>query len=310
MKAVRRSRAGIHVAEIEPPGEPKPGHIAIAVHAASISKADYTKKPARGGSIAGSDAAGIVKAVGAGVDHIKIGDRVCAATEGLEGGLAETAIAPAKWTALIPESMDFAQAAALPSAGVTALAAIQKAPKSEGARVLVCGASGGVGQYATAFAKASRAEVIAACSERNKDVALAAGADQFVDYAPGLSALASRSIDAILAINGSFPAREYNRILKPGGTLVLVGADSLRPGALALPFNGKHLKAGLFFSIIGKGGLQQAVELVSRCGFVPAMDIAHGFDAAAEALKALDHTHPRGKIVAILEDEPKNVGAQ
>lgn len=301
MKAIRRSPLGVDVTEMPEPGKPGRGKIAIKVHAASINRADYAKKAPRNGVIAGSDVAGIIEAIGEGVEGFAVGDRVCAVAENLQGGLAETAIANARWTAHLPAQMSFAEGAALPSAGVTALAAVRKSQAGAASHVLICGASGGVGQYATALAKATGATVTAACSARNETVARAAGADAFVDYANGLDGIAPGSFDAMLAVNGSFPISICSRILKPKGAYVLVGADSLQPAALTVPLRGRRLKAATFFSLIGKDGLQQTVDEVARCGFIPSMALVHGFEEAASTLQALEHTHPQGKIVAVFE---------
>lgn len=299
MKAIRRSPLGIDVIETPEPSGPGREEIAINIYAASINRADYAKKPPRDGVIPGSDAAGVVSAIGKDVEGFSIGDRVCAVTKNLKGSLAERAISSAEWTAHLPDQMSFTQGAALPSAGVTALAAVRKSQIKPAFRVLVCGASGGVGQYATALSKATGAHVTAACSERSKTVALAAGADAFVDYSNKLEDIAPNRFDVILAINGSFPVGTYNRILKEKGAYVLIGTDSLQPAALTLPMRGKRLKAATFFSLINKNGLQEAVDAVSRSGFVPTMDLAHGFEEAAEALRGLSHTHPKGKVVAV-----------
>lgn len=158
-----------------------------------------------------------------------------------------------------------------------------------------------MGQYATALAKATGATVTAACSARNEALARAAGADSFTDYANGLEDIASSSFDAMLAVNGSFPVSTCSRILKPKGTYILVGADSLQPAALTLPLRGRRLKTATFISFIGKDGLQQTVDEVARCGFVPSMVLVHSFEEAAGAFQALEHTHPQGKIVAVFE---------
>ena len=301
MRAIERNRSGISVVDVPRPARPKRGEILIEVYSASLNRADYATRPPAGGAIAGSDVAGIVSEIGEGVTGVSVGDRVCAVAKGLKGGFAEAAIADAAWTARLPKSIDFAQGAAIPSAGVTALAAVHKVPSCSGARVLICGASGGVGQYATAFAKKKGAVVTAACSAKNEAVAWAAGADSFIDYGEGLGGIEADSFDATIAVNGSFPARDYCRVLKPGGTHVLVGADSLRPATLTLPLRRRRLKAGLFFSLIGHDGLRQAVELVERSGFVPTMDVVDGFDGAVRALESLEHAHPRGKVVAVLK---------
>lgn len=178
MKGLLKSKAGMHAAEVDDASAPAKRQILIEVKAASFNRADYHAGPLMAKErVVSSDVAGIVRAVGEDVREFAVGDRACAVTSHLNGGFAGYAIADEKWAAHLPGNMDFVEGAAIPSAGVTALAAVEKAWCSDSADVLVCGASGGVGQYAVALAKAAGAHVIATCSASNLDAPRAADAD-------------------------------------------------------------------------------------------------------------------------------------
>lgn len=298
-----KSKAGMHATEVDDAGAPAKRQILIEVKAASFNRADYNASPLMAKErVVGSDVAGIVSAVGEDVREFAVGDRVCAVTSHLNGGFAEYAIADEKWVAHLPGNMGFVEGAAIPSAGVTALAAVEKARCSDGADVFVCGASGGVGQYAVALAKAAGAHVAAACSASNLDVPRAAGADAVFDYSDGLGDVPSNGFDALLMVNGVHKSKDCVRVLRSGGRLVLVGADALRPSILSIPFQGRKLSAATFFAIIGKDGLQRAVDTISAAGFRPTIEEYEGFEGAERALNDLETRHPSGKIVVKLGD--------
>lgn len=303
LKGLLKSKTGIHVVEIDDVSVPAKRQILIEVKAASFNRADYYAGSLMAKEhVVGSDVAGIVRAVGEDVREFAVGDRVCAVTSHLNGGLAEYAIADEKWTARLPGNIDFVEGAAIPSAGVTALAAVEKARCSDGADVFVCGASGGVGQYAVALAKAAGAHVAAACSASNLDVPRTAGADAVFDYSNGLGDVPSNGFDAVLLVNGVHRSKDCARVLRSGGRLVLVGADALRPSILSIPFQGRKLSAATFFAIIGKDGLRRAVDVVSAAGFRPTIEEYKGFEGAERALSDLETRHPSGKIVVTLGD--------
>ncbi len=185
MKAVIHTRYGtpdvLELAEIEKP-TPKPGEALVKIHAASLNAYDWHMLTAdiflvrlMGGGLnkpknpgLGADIAGVVEAVGEGVQQLKAGDRVfgdIAASGG--GGCAEYAAAPEKLLAPMPANLSFEQAAAVPMAGITALQGLRDVGQIKpGQKVLVQGASGGVGTFALQIAKALGAEVTAVCSPR------------------------------------------------------------------------------------------------------------------------------------------------
>ncbi len=300
MRAVAKDKAGTCGAvEVAVP-QPKPGEVLIRVRAISVNHGDWASgKPLRVGSpgkrssVMCSDAAGVVMACGQGVSGFEPGDEVCAATVGLKGAFAEYAVAKQSWCAHKPQTMSWELAAAVPSVGVTALAAVEKGGVG---KTLVVGASGGVGQFALALAVQGGGEADAVCSGRNAGNALRLGAGRAYDYARGLGAIEG-SYDTVLAVNGSYPASEYLRFLPRGGSLVLVGFDSLKPSMLAVPMKGRKLRAALFFARVGTGGLQKACDLLASCGDLPDLELVHGFAAGVERLAALADDHPHGKLV-------------
>ncbi len=300
MRAVVKDRHGVCAVADMPVPKPGAGEVLIAVEAASVNRADWaTGKTLRLGEPTGklsvpcSDVAGVVRACGAGVTGFKPGDAVCAETKGFGGGLAEYALAREAWCAHLSQGMGWELASAIPTAGVTGLAT---AEKLSGGRALVVGAGGGVGQFALAFAAQAGCETYAVCGRAGMADALALGACQAFDYAAGLGQVCG-PFDAVVAVNGRYPTREYLRLLAPGGSIVLVGAESLSPSMLLAPLKGARLRVATFFSRIGKGGLQQACDLVASSGVEPRMERVEGLDAGLARLVGLPQEHPHGKLV-------------
>ena len=309
-----RGTCGIVEVPVPSPGR---GEVLIRVRAASVNHADWAGgatlhpgEPGRRRSVMCSDVAGVVEGCGAGVTGFRPGDEVCAATVGLKGALAEYAVAKESWCARKPQGLSWELAAAVPSAGVTALAAVEKVGRAGdgagdpgravgGAAVagdlLVVGASGGVGQFALALA-GQRAAVDAVCGSRAVADAARLGARHAYDYHDGLRAVQG-TYDSVLAVNGVYPLDDYLRLIKPGGSLVLVGLDSLRPSVLLAPAKGAKLRVALFFSAIGKGGLQRACDLLATASETPTLEVVPGLAAGVDRLARLATDHPRGKLV-------------
>ena len=276
MRALVRKNGGYACEERANP-QPGKGQLLVRVAYCALNRADFAGESLlTKGKVVGSDVAGTVVSCGAGVRGFEPGDTVCGVTPGLAGGAAGLAVLDARWATPVPERMPLEEAAALPSAGVTAYAALRKVgaptgtdglPGLAGLRLLVCGASGGVGQYAVLLATALGAEVTAACSARNFEMARACGARSVADYGKGaLASVADGSVDAVIGVNGRVPAREFSRMLRSGGTFVLLGTSLASPGVLALPLRGNRLKVALFFSQIGKGTLSQVARVMAGSG--------------------------------------------
>ena len=315
MRAVAKDgRGACGIVEVPVPS-PGRGEVLIRVRAASVNHADWAGgatlrpgEPSRRRSVMCSDVAGVVEGCGAGVTGFRPGDEVCAATVGLKGALAEYAVAKESWCARKPQGLSWELAAAVPSAGVTALAAVEKVggagdgagdPGGDGA-VLVVGASGGVGQFALALAAPRAAAVDAVCSSRAAADATRLGARHAYDYHHGLRAVQG-TYDSVLAVNGVYPSDDYLRLIKPGGSLVLVGLDSLRPSVLLAPAKGAKLRVALFFSAIGKGGLQRACDLLATASETPTLEVVPGLAAGVDRLARLATDNPRGKLVITVE---------
>ena len=313
-----RGTCGIVEVPVPSPGR---GEVLIRVRAASVNHADWTGgaslrpgEPGRRRSVMCSDVAGVVEGCGAGVTGFKPGDKVCAVAVGLKGALAEYAVAKQSWCAHKPQGLSWELAAAVPSAGVTALAAVEKAdgavagagdPGGAGAGaavagdLLVVGASGGVGQFALALA-GQRAAVDAVCGSRAVADAQRLGARYAYDYHHGLRAVQG-AYDSVLAVNGVYPLDDYLRLIKPGGSLVLVGFDSLRPSVLLAPAKGAKLRVALFFSAISKGGLQRVCDLLAAASEVPTLEVVPGLAVGVDRLARLATDRPRGKLVITVE---------
>ena len=312
MRAVAKDgRGACGIVEVPVPS-PGRGEVLIRVRAASVNHADWAGgaslhpgEPGRRRSVMCSDVAGVVEGCGAGVTGFKPGDKVCAVAVGLKGALAEYAVAKESWCAHRPQGLSWELAAAVPSAGVTALAAVEKAGRAGGGAavagdLLVVGASGGVGQFALALAGQRAAAVDAVCGSKAVADAQRLGARYAYDYHHGLRAVQG-TYDSVLAVNGVYPLDDYLRLIKPGGSLVLVGLDSLRPSVLLAPAKGAKLRVALFFSAIGKGGLQRACDLLAAASEAPTLEVVPGLAAGVDRLARLATDHPRGKLVITVE---------
>lgn len=305
MRAVVKDKTGAcGVVEAFIP-RPKAGELLIRVKAVSVNHGDWAKgaplhrgEPGRRHSIMCSDVAGIVEDCGAKVNGFKPGDEVCAVTLGLKGALAEYAVVKQAWCSHKPQDMSWELAASLPSAGVTALAAVEMIP-SKCSRTLVVGASGGVGQFAVALACQRVCAVDAVCGNRGAVDAKRLGACHAYDYREGLLAVQG-TYDCILAVNGVYPAGDYLRLIKPGGSLVLVGLDSLKPSMLIAFVKGIKLRVALFFASIGKGGLQKTCDLLAAADEIPSIEVVSGLNAGVKRLVTLADDHPRGKLVVTI----------
>ena len=305
MRAVVKDKTGAcGVVEAFIP-RPKARELLIRVKAVSVNHGDWAKgaplhrgEPGRRHSIMCSDVAGIVEDCGAKVNGFKAGDEVCAVTLGLKGALAEYAVVKQAWCSHKPQDISWELAASLPSAGVTALAAVEKIP-SKCSRALVVGASGGVGQFALTLAAQGSFEVDVVCGNRSFAAAKRLGASYAFDYAQGLDSI-PHTYDAILAVNGVYPAGDYLRLIKPGGSLVLVGLDSLKPSMLIAFVKGIKLRVALFFASIGKGGLQKTCDLLAAADEIPSIEVVSGLNAGVKRLVTLADDHPRGKLVVTI----------
>ena len=255
----------------------------------------------------GVDFAGVVEAVGPDAKRFGVGDRVFG---GVDGAFAEYVLASEAGTiAAIPDDVAFEQAAALPVAAVTALQALRdRGEVGPGDKVLINGASGGVGTYAVQIAKAMGAEVHGVCSTRNVELVQSLGADRVFDYRNEDYTESDERYDVIVDMVGNHSVGSNQRMLKPDGRLVIVGgpkgdwiAPFIRPlGALLRsPFTGKQLS--MMLARLQTEDLEHLAAMVAESKVTPVLDYAFPLEEAADAIRYSETGRARGKILILME---------
>lgn len=315
-----------------PKPTPRDDEVLVKVHAAAVNYADWvllTGKPflvrLMGGGllkpknkILGADIAGQVEAVGRNVEQFQPGDEVFGGISGRGfGGFAEYACSNENILALKPANISFEEAAAVHLAALTALQGIRDKGKIQrGQKVLINGASGGVGTFAVQIAKSFGAEVTAVCSTSKLDVARSIGADQVIDYSKEDFTQTGQHYDLILAANGYHPLLDYKRALSPGGIYVCTGGSmaqifkSLLLGPLismtgSLPGGPTGKKMGNAAMKSNKKDLVFMKDLLEAGKVVPVIDRRYPLTDVAEALRYLGEGHARGKVVITVEHNNK-----
>ncbi len=247
----------------------------------------------------GADIAGRVEAVGRNVTQFQPGDEVFGMTQ---GGFAEYACAPENTLALKPSNLSFEEAAAIPMAAITALQGLRDTGQIQpGQKVLINGASGGVGTFAVQIAKSFGAEVTAVCSTRNLEMARSIGADHVIDYTKENFTRTGQQYDLIFAANGYHSLAAYKRALTPRGIYVMAGGtmaqifQAMLMGSWMSETGGK--KMGAVMAKRNQKDLAFLKELVEAGKVVPVIDRRYPFSEAAEALRYLGQGHARGKVV-------------
>lgn len=208
--------------------EPKDDEVLIKVHAAGVNPADWKIRDGLGEKfglklpvVLGCEIAGTIEEVGTGVQNFKPGDAVYAFLGSVTGGYAEYAIAKAGEIAPKPESLDFENAAAIPVGALTAWRAMfEMANLTSGQRILITGASGGVGSMAVQLAKAKGAFVIGTASGRNEEFVKSLGADEFIDYTKQDFADVVKETDVVFDTVGGDTLERAFQTVKNGGFLV------------------------------------------------------------------------------------------
>ncbi len=294
---------------------PKPGEVRVRIHAASLNAADWhllradpffvrfmfglTRPSKLKGP--GGDMAGVVDALGEGVTTWKVGDAVIADLfKSNFGGCADYTCLPADQLAKKPANMSFEEAATLPLAGGTAVAALRElgAVKS-GDRVLLYGASGGVGIFAIQVAKALGAQVVAVCSAGKAAQARELGADEVLDYVKDDFAAAG-PYDVIIALNGYQPIRRYRDALKPGGRYYMVGGQG-KQMAEAIFLGPWVAKKGQKLGFVDTKPTTERLEYLSaqaEAGKLKTLiDKVYPLEETPQALAHLEEGHAKGKIV-------------
>lgn len=315
MKAVVfRKYGGIEVLEHAelPQSTPAPGKILIRVAAAGVNPSDALF---RSGAlkmflrlkmpfIPGLDVAGIVENAGDSASRFKPGERVYAMLPNTEmGGYAEYALVDAESIAPIPTHLSFAQAAVVPCAALTALQALRdKAKLKAGDRVLVNGASGGVGSFAVQIARAMGAHVTGVTSKANLEFVRQLGASAVVDYTAGDVTQSEQRFDVIFDAVGMVPFARWKRILNVGGVAVTVNPILGSPLARWMArFNGGGRRwESLLVKPLGTD-LKQLNTWLESGVVCPIIESYYPLEAVAEAHRRIESKRTRGKLVLIVD---------
>jgi NADPH:quinone reductase-like Zn-dependent oxidoreductase len=303
----------LQLKEVEIPA-PKDGEVLVKVHAASVNALDWHLMHGKpflvrvGGGLRkpkdprlGADLAGRVEAVGSQVTQFQPGDDVFGI---YTGGFAEYVAVPETKLELKPVQSSFEEAAAAGVAAITALQGLRDAGHIHaGQRVLVNGASGGVGTFAVQIAKAFGAEVTAVCSTGNVDTARSIGADHVIDYTRADFTRSGQQYDLILDVAGNRSVSDYKRALGPHGTCVIVGFSSLTRllGHMVLgPVMSKLGNRRIGLMGVAKPNRQDLArirELLESGKVVPVIERRYPLRETAEAIRYVEAGHARGKVV-------------
>jgi NADPH:quinone reductase-like Zn-dependent oxidoreductase len=257
-------------------------------------------------AVPGLDLAGTVVAVGASVTRFVIGDEVYGIGR---GSYAEFAAAREDKVARKPSNLTFEQAAVAPVSGLTAIQAVHDVGHvAAGQRVLIVGASGGVGSYAVQIAKAAGADVTGVSSTAKTDLVRSLGADHVVDYTQEDFADGSKRYDLILDIGGNATLSRLRRALSPRGTLVIVGGEG--GGKLGGGINRQFRALALSMVVRQRltmkvpkenfADLERLTDLIEAGWVTPSIDRAYPLDQAAEAMRHLAAGKARGKIAVTI----------
>lgn len=257
--------------------------------------------------VPGLDVAGVVVATGAAVTRFQPGDEVFGMAKG--GSFAEFAVAREDRLAHKPASMTFEQAAVTAVSGLTALQGLRDAGRiTAGQRVLIIGASGGVGSFAVQLAKSFGAEVTGVCSSSKAEFVSSLGADRVLDYAHDDALSETARYDLILDLGGNTPLSRLRSVLAPNGTLVIAGGENGGPisggmhrqlGAMLLsPFVKQRLT---MLASTGKpDDMATLADLADAGSFTPAIDSSYPLESAADAMRHLVSGEVRGKIAIVV----------
>lgn len=303
---------------------PQEDEVLIQIHAASLNSRDLRMLRANpffmrlmpGGlfrpknKILGADLAGRVEAIGCNVKQFQPGDEVFGYLPSAtgRGTFAEYVCAKENLLALKPANLTFEQAAAIPEAAMTALQGLRDCGNIQPRqKVLINGASGGVGTFAVQIAKAFGAEVTAVCSTRNLDMARSIGADHVIDYTREDFTQNGQRYDLILAVNGYHPISDYLRALSPDGIYVVAGGSMLQLFQAASQGR-RNSKSGSQKTYVAslvqsQKDLVFMKKLLESGKVVPVIDGCYPLSKTAEALRYFEKVHARGKVVIIVEQQ-------
>jgi NADPH:quinone reductase-like Zn-dependent oxidoreductase len=315
MKAAVIEKYGALVVEDVECPEPAAGEVLVRVQASSVNAVDwygFAGRPYVGrllmgvrqpkSSRAGSDFAGVVEAIGSGVDRFAPGDEVY----GAQGGAYAEYVVASDALAAKPENLSFEEAAAVPVAGLSALQGLRDHGKVQpGQRVLINGASGGVGTFAIQIAKALGAEVHAVCSGPNVEQARSLGAERVFDYTREDFARSGERYDVLFDNAGNRSWAAMRRVLDPTGTVVLVGGPRTKRvlgplgHILRVKLASKLASRRAVFFIAKPNGddLTSLRELVEAGQVSPVVEHRYELAEIGDAMRRMGNGHVRGKLV-------------
>jgi NADPH:quinone reductase-like Zn-dependent oxidoreductase len=262
----------------------------------------------------GVDYAGQVEAVGKNVTQFKPGDEVFG---GKTGAFAEYVCARAdRAIALKPANITFEQAASVPIAAITALQALRdKGKVHTGQKVLINGASGGVGTFAVQIAKSFGADVTGVCSTRNLDLVRSLGADHVIDYTKEDFTKGDERYDVILDNVGTQPLSGFRHALQPKGVCVMIGGGGPNDGGLIGPMGRPIVallmspfisqKMGMMMAELNKQDLTILGDLMQSGKVKPVIDRTYPLSQIAEAMRYLEAGHARGKVIITVGQDNK-----
>lgn len=320
MKAIGFAHYGsadqLEVREVPKPA-PAPDELLIRVHASSINSWDWEflsgkpfinrlfyglLNPRANRQILGADIAGVVESVGNKVTRFQPGDAVFGDLWDNWGGFAEFACAKAKGFELMPENVSFAEAAAVPQAGVLALQAIRKARQLQpGQKVLINGAGGGVGTFAIQLVKLAGAEVTGVDAAHKLEAIRSFGADHVLDCRANDFTNTGERYDLIVDCQNSRSMLDNRRALRPGGTYSMVGGSIPRVYQLWLlnllePLTRDNRRLRLVAAGPNKG-LSELRELIEAGRLRPVIDRTYTFESVVEAMHYFAEGRHVGKVV-------------
>jgi NADPH:quinone reductase-like Zn-dependent oxidoreductase len=315
--------ANLKFTDIEKP-VPTDDQILVKVHAVSVNPLDWhfvegTPKIMRAIGVGlrkpkdirlGVDFAGAVEGVGKNVTQFKPGDEVFG---GRDGAFAEYVCPRAiRAVALKPASVTFEQAASAPIAGITALQGLRdKAKVQPGQKVLINGASGGVGTFAVQIAKSYGADVTGVCSTRNVDLVRSLGADRVIDYTKEDFTQSDQRYDVILDNVANRSLSEFRRVLTPKGKYVLIGGGGANEQGLIGPFARiinmmvespfVSQKMGMMLAELNHNDLAFLADLMQSGKVKPVIDRTYKLNDLPEAIRYLEEGHARGKVIITVD---------
>lgn len=322
MKAIVYTEYGSpDVLRFEDVEKPAPGdnEVLVRVHAASANPADwhlmraepFLARLANGllkpkNTRLGADVAGRVEAIGRNVMQFQVGDDVFGEMSlDKMGSFAEYVCAPEELLASKPTRMTFEQAAAVPLAAFTALQGLRdKGQIQPGQKVLINGASGGVGTFAVQIAKSFGTEVTGVCSTRNLDLVRSIGADHVIDYTQQDFTQTGQRYDLIFDAVGNRSVSDLKRALSPNGICSVAGFTSLSRLFQTMLLGGKRV--GMMKTAkANKEDLVFIKELLEAGKVVPVIDRSYPLAETAEAIRYLERGHARGKVVVTVARDDK-----